>query len=447
MKAKYIFYGIVILIIVVLLFLWRVYECGANSVRGDLPRREEALEKDKAALSLKQKELNQLQQDLHRKECDLTAQERRIEEKTHCLESTRQRDIDEEVQRQVAEKLSPLIHREESIAKREANLDAKFAFLDKAKAEALSAIPWLAKAYADLDAQKSLYTAMRLETKNPPAFVAADKVREAGRDRREAIYLAQQYKLQIDYFTSLFPWLEDYLLLSADEVTAMTSRAADDATNNYNSYAAVKEWLSPDEYDSLPNSEKWQLALDRYNQRHKTNWQIGIDYERYIGYLCEQHGYTVRYNGATKGLEDMGRDLIVENGKRRFIIQCKRWAKEKTIHEKHIFQLYGTCILYRLQNKDDCDVTGVFVTTTTLSDLARECAQYLKINVYENIPAGEYPQIKCNISKDGEKIYHLPFDQQYDRTLIKPNTQDFYAFTVQEAEQNGFRRAFRWHGN
>ena len=40
----------------------------------------------------------------------------------------------------------------------------------------------------------------------------------------------------------------------------------------------------------------------------------------------------------------MGRDLIVSKEKKLFVIQCKRWAAEKTIHEKHIFQLYGTTI-------------------------------------------------------------------------------------------------------
>ena len=421
MDVEGIISGIILISAAILLFLWWIYKLGENSVRTDLPRREQELELKRQQLKDDQASFFQNQS----KESKILDERRKFLDK-------RERELSSQI---------------EDISKREQNLTEKITFLENSRKEALHSIPWLAKAYADLDSQKAIYTAMRLETKNPPAFVAADKVREAGRARREAIYLAQHYKLQIDYYISLFPWLEDYLLLSSDEVSAMTSRSADDTTNNYNSYAAVKEWLSPDEYDSLPNSEKWQLALDRYNQRHKTNWQIGIDYERYIGYLCEQHGYTVRYNGATKGLEDMGRDLIAENGKRQFIIQCKRWSKEKTIHEKHIFQLYGTCVLYRLQNKGDCDVTGVFVTTTTLSDLARECAQYLKIKVYENIPSGEYPQIKCNISKDGEKIYHLPFDQQYDRTLVKPNTQDFYAFTVQEAERNGFRRAFRWHGN
>jgi hypothetical protein len=52
--------------------------------------------------------------------------------------------------------------------------------------------------------------------------------------------------------------------------------------------------------------------------------------------------------------------------------------------------------------------------------------------------------IKCNINQSSkEKIYHLPFDQQYDRTKIIPSSGEFYAATVAEAEKKGFRRAFR----
>ena len=60
---------------------------------------------------------------------------------------------------------------------------------------------------------------------------------------------------------------------------------------------------------------------------------------------------------------------------------------------------------------------------------------------------GDYPCIKCNIGHDSEgnrtKIYHLPFDQQYDNTKIEPNKGEFYAVTVKEAENAGFRRAFK----
>ena len=55
--------------------------------------------------------------------------------------------------------------------------------------------------------------------------------------------------------------------------------------------------------------------------------------------------------------------------------------------------------------------------------------------------------IKCNINQTtGEKIYHLPFDQQYDKCIITPETGEFYAMTVAEAEEAGFRRAMRWKG-
>ena len=63
---------------------------------------------------------------------------------------------------------------------------------------------------------------------------------------------------------------------------------------------------------------------------------------------------------------------------------------------------------------------------------------------------GEFPRIKCNIGKDvngiSTKIYHLPFDQQYDKTQIV-HKGECYATTVEEAEKLGFRRAGRWVGN
>ena len=51
----------------------------------------------------------------------------------------------------------------------------------------------------------------------------------------------------------------------------------------------------------------------------------------------------------------------------------KRWAQAKTIHEKHVFQLYGTVVLARLENPGE-KVSGTFTTTTKLSEKAREVA-------------------------------------------------------------------------
>lgn len=62
----------------------------------------------------------------------------------------------------------------------------------------------------------------------------------------------------------------------------------------------------------------------------------------------------------------------------------------------------------------------------------------------------DYPRIKCNVGRDSygfkTKIYHLPFDQQYDNVIIEPQKGECFAFTVEEAENKGFRRAYTWHG-
>jgi hypothetical protein len=130
------------------------------------------------------------------------------------------------------------------------------------------------------------------------------------------------------------------------------------------------------------------------------------------------------------------------------VIQCKNWSKFKTIYEKHIFQFFGTVFKYRDDNPKK-KVRAIFYTSTKLSKLARRFAEELNIELKENFKFDrDYPCIKCNISRvNKEKIYHLPFDQQYDTTKIEKDRGEFYCKTVKEAEDKGFRRAFRWKGD
>ena len=90
------------------------------------------------------------------------------------------------------------------------------------------------------------------------------------------------------------------------------------------------------------------------------------------------------------------------------------------------------------------NVKPVFVSTADLSETAAKFAKALGVQV-RIVPMGNFPRIKCNIGKNNEKIFHLPFDQQYDNVKIdKPG--EFYAWNVKEAVQAGFRRAFRYYG-
>lgn len=408
------------------LFYWG-YNSGEKSVKTDLPKREEELKNQQTKLELDKKNYEEKVRNFQRDAYEINRKLAQLEKVIH------------EKEQQKSQELS---RREKLIDAREIQLQKGEEFLEKSKEEICSSSAWLAKIYADIDAQKAQWVSEKLANKVHPAYVAAEKVKEFGQLRRQAILSAKTAQYQLDYLLSIFPWLEDYLELRPEEAIELLS----DVPVSNDEYTAVREWLSPDEYDSLSETEKWQLALDRYNNRKKSKWQIGIEYERYIGYLLEKRGYIVHYNGATEGVEDMGRDLIAENDTNYLIVQCKRWAREKVIHEKHIFQLYGTTVLQRLNHGTDKKIMGVFVTTADVSNIAVECADYLGIQIFTEIPYKDYPQIKCNYSKSGERIYHLPFDQQYDRTLIRPYSSDFYALTVQEAVSKGFRHAFRWRG-
>ena len=198
---------------------------------------------------------------------------------------------------------------------------------------------------------------------------------------------------------------------------------------------------------SVNSLDKTQQALDQFISSNRNERQIGLDFERYVGFLYEQDGYMVCYSGANLGKEDRGIDLIATNGSTCLLIQCKRWKASAFVRENTVFQLYGSVAAYQ-KDRANFAVSGVLFATCPLSDEAIAYAKQLNIEVHESVPfagPGSYPLIKCHNAPGGEKIYHLPMDQQYDTVGIDLASGDFYARTVAEAEAAGFRRAYRWH--
>jgi hypothetical protein len=257
------------------------------------------------------------------------------------------------------------------------------------------------------------------------------------KEQKDLIAQNKILEYQMEYIRTLIPEVEDLIDFeeSKDENTDV------DKPSNF---------LTKEEYISLSETEKNKRALNYYKHRKKYNWEIGRDFEMYIGYLFENENYDVEYFGIEKKFNDLGRDLIIRKSGMTKVVQCKYWSKEKTIHEKHIAQLYGTLAKYKFDNHNE-NVTGLFVTHTVLSNTAREFANTLKIEIIENVELGEYPLIKCDNRQDefGQKtkIYHLPMDQQYNIVQIDKKRGDCYALTIEEAERMGYRRAYKWHGN
>ncbi|HEX75479.1 MAG TPA: restriction endonuclease [Dehalococcoidia bacterium] len=308
--------------------------------------------------------------------------------------------------------------------------------------------PWLAKAYSDYYYLQDLKFANGLEAKSHPATKAAEQIREIASKRRIAERLHRVLRYKLEYYERLFPWLVDFGEEGIDDLIKQVVEKREAESDTEEPDDPVKKYLTQVEYAKLSTAERNQRAIDRYWRKPKKKWQIGRDYERYIGYLYESRGYGVYYQGIVEGLADLGRDLICVKDDSTEIVQCKYWSKEKEIHEKHIFQLYGTVVAYKIDHSEnEKKVSACFVTSTTLSDRAKQFANELRIKTLENYPLEHYPCIKCNVSRrDGTKIYHLPFNQQYDRTLIEEERNECYVETVKEAEDSGFRRAFRWRG-
>lgn len=364
---------------------------------------------------------------------------------------------------------------EAEVLKEKKQLEIEKENIEKIAKQKSMGFPWLAEAYADYFSLEDLRRAEFLENKKHPAYTTAELVREIKKEKKLLQMENKIVSYKINYFQKLFPWLVD--LIAIDENDEIPVRIEGDILEEENG-DRVKNFLTPEEYKSLPSVERNQKALDRYlRNRHKSKWAIGRDYEMYIGYLFEKKGYSIEYKGIIDGFDDLGRDLIATKNDETCIIQCKNWAQYKEIHEKHVFQLFGTTMEYwlnnysvvrneynlftqKINNKEkpksfrefakflnENKLRPIFFTSTSLSARAKKMAAALNIEIMENEPVGDFPRIKCNLNYDQygveTKIYHLPMDQQYDRTIITKAKGEFYAFTVKEAEDAGFRRAFK----
>ncbi|MBR4331772.1 MAG: restriction endonuclease [Clostridia bacterium] len=243
-------------------------------------------------------------------------------------------------------------------------------------------------------------------------------------------------KSKLNFLFKNFPSLVDFLASEYDPNPAKVSSVHD----------PVRDWVSYEEYQSMSEADRNQLALDRYVASHnKSNWQVGRDYELSVGYQYELKGFHVEYTGSIAGVADMGRDLIATKDAKIYIIQCKYWGASSLIREKYIAQLFGTAEYYRKEKQENAflKIIPLFVTNTKLSSKAKEFADKLGVDYRENIPLVDFPRVKCNVGKnqfgDQTYIYYLPMDPQYD-AVKTDNPRECRTFTVQEAESYGFRR-------
>lgn len=282
--------------------------------------------------------------------------------------------------------------------------------IDILLADRVKSTPWLATMVAD-------YKSEIISPENYKVYYGTKKaLEERNRDLR---IKNRMLTYDLEYLRSKLPKEETLYLDDFD-----TDQEIPD----------IRYYLSRDEYYSLPDIEKWKLAFENYKKNRRSRHNVGRDYEMFVGQMYERQNFKVDYHGIKNGIHDLGIDLIAENEKVIYLIQCKNWSNKKTIYEKHMCQLYGTYRVFESKSATRKEIIPVFITSTVLSETAKE----LGILVKENLPLGEYCAIKCNLESH---IFHLPFDINYDD--IK-NYE--LVSTIEEAVENGCRHAYKWSG-
>lgn len=180
-----------------------------------------------------------------------------------------------------------------------------------------------------------------------------------------------------------------------------------------------------------------QRLLNIYNHRKKSSRQIGIDYERYIGYLFEKQGWQVIYNGAIR-IGDGGIDLICSKGNTNYVVQCKCWKKK--VSDREIDEFYNAIVTFSKNNPKYNFVKGIFCSTSGYSQSAFEAAESydIKCKIVTFNSDCDYPFVKC-IRFNEQAIYFLPFDAEFDKVKMNFANGDCYKFSALEAARFGYR--------
>jgi hypothetical protein len=215
------------------------------------------------------------------------------------------------------------------VAKDHVELEHDREALEALLASRVRGFDFIADAWADYEHAKAMRLGTALQYKSHPAGSAAKEIRAKGKEMATLRRELKRAEWVLRLYEWHFPWLTE-LRDFEEEQSFVAGEDADVETDDGFPADPAQHWLSEEEFHALPEVERNQRALDRYLRSRKTPWQLGRDYERYIGYLREVAGARVKYQGIFAGLEDLGRDLLAERDGVIEVIQCKRWARHKT---------------------------------------------------------------------------------------------------------------------
>ena len=146
----------------------------------------------------------------------------------------------------------------------------------------LSAIPYMSRIIADImtiDLDRLAWSLSWGENKERNKKVASLILLK--KEKSEEIERIKNAEYQLAYLLELYPVLQDVIDAEFKELNI--------AYSDITEMDPVRKYIETEEWENLTNTERNQLALDRYvESRRKSKWQIGRDYELYCGYCYEK---------------------------------------------------------------------------------------------------------------------------------------------------------------
>lgn len=179
-----------------------------------------------------------------------------------------------------------------------------------------------------------------------------------------------------------------------------------------------------------------EFNLKRWWHQIATGQHIGQMFEHSIGWQLVLDGWEVDLYGARMGRDDLGRDIIASKPGRRLIAQCKYTSGP--IAAATVYYLFGTAIDWKREHNFTGWLDIAFFSHSEFMPEARVAAKRLNISLHECYPFHPFPAVKCHLNRDGRRLYHLPWQQNYRRTLINPKNGDCLTWWVREAVELGY---------
>ena len=126
------------------------------------------------------------------------------------LDSEKQK-IEYELETKNLEKIKKLEKREKELEYKKNQLEENRILQEKVFEEKTKGFPWVADIYGQIAAKQLEPFEHYFLTKKNPSYKSAEIVRELKARVKESEQKAFIYKGIIDYYTALFPWLQEFL--------------------------------------------------------------------------------------------------------------------------------------------------------------------------------------------------------------------------------------------